>query len=169
MFPIISNAPGAQSLFVGLGVDWSTRGAAQGDMGDGERRGGGEHRIEELKATLPVHLEMWPWLIIFCFNMLQEHANGLGPSHSCHTAGSQRGHKGRKWFQTGKWDPRKLGSGCTHTPSPPTPLPSAHALQLLGTDSGSLRDARIISCLTLISTRGENRHSRALKCTKTHT
>lgn len=68
-------------------------------------------------------------------------------------------------FRQANGTPKSWGQGVhihTHTPS-------AHALQLLGTDSGSLRDARIISCLTLISTRGENRHSRALKCTKTHT
>lgn len=133
-------------------------------MGDGARgRGGGEHRIKELKAILPVLSVMWTCLIIFCFSMLQEHANGLGPSHSYHTAGSQMGHKGRKWFQTGNRDPRKMGSGCSNTP------PSAHVLQLLGTDSSSLRDARIISCLILISTHGQSRHSPALKCAKTHT
>lgn len=41
-------------------------------MGDGERYGGGEHRIKELKATLPVHSEMWPSVIIFRFNVLRD-------------------------------------------------------------------------------------------------
>lgn len=70
--------------------------------------------------------------------------------------------------QTGP--PKSWGQGVHITPTPPTPLLSAHTPQLLGTDSGSLRDARIISYRTLISTRGENRESAAPKGQKdTHT
>lgn len=57
-------------------------------------------------------------------------------------------------FRQATGTPESWGQG-VHIP------PSAQALQLLGTDSGSLRDARIISCLTLISTHGQNRQSPA--------
>lgn len=49
--------------------------------------------------------------------------------------------------------PRKLGGQGIHVP------PSVQALQLLGKDSCSLRDARIISALVLIST-----HKQPLLC-----
>lgn len=67
-------------------------------MGDRERVGGREHRIKELKAPLSAYPEIRLQLIIFCFNMLQKHANGLSLSHSHHTAESKMGPKERKCF-----------------------------------------------------------------------
>lgn len=93
---------------------------------------------------------------------MQAHANSSRPWHSCHTSGSNMGHKGRKWFQTGNEDLERQGQG-VHIP------PSAHTLQLLGKDSRSPRDAHIISCLALISTHGQNRHSCAWKCANAYT
>lgn len=127
--------------------------------------GVGHKELKGLKATQP-QIFRNDWFFFPPFKIAGT-CKWPGPSHSCHTAGPSKGAtKEGNGFRQANGTPKKLGSGCTHNPYP-TYTPSS---QLLGTDSGSLRDARIISYRTLISTRGENRESAAPKGQKdTHT
>ena len=152
MFPIISNAPSALLvclLFGGcLPVVYRQ---SLGEYGDGRGMGAGEHRIKGNPAFtgdmaladyfLFQHVAgpcKWPRSFTFA-------------SHSGLSNGPQR----KEMVSDRQPGPPKAGVRVYTSP------PSAQALQLLGTDSRSLRDAHIISCLKLINTHRRNRHSRA--------
>lgn len=133
-------------------LDWSTR-AVMWVMGGGWL-GVGNAKGERFKATLTNKgsltddcFEDFFFFFQFetCDNM-QMAPQLLHIRVTLHTVALVKGgHKGRKWFQTGKWDPQKLGSGCTHTHTHTHTSSRLIRLRLLGKCSGSLRDAHIIS------------------------
>lgn len=96
----------ALRLFVGLVDDWSAR----GETGDGVSRGdgGGAHRIKRVKGNAAANIQK---LLIFFFPVQNRRNMQMARSFAfvSHCRPLKGGHKGRKWFQTGKRDPQKAG------------------------------------------------------------
>lgn len=86
-------------------------------MGDEESYGDTEHRMKELKtrpvSTFTANVAVTDYFLFQSVVRTCKWPQSITFASHSHT---QMGHKERKWFQTGTRDPRKLGSGCAHTP-----------------------------------------------------